>query len=84
MVTSPMKLSLYTPTHNPQYLKRLGESIRPQLEGLDVEWVIVPNGPARHFGIGPFEGLPIKISVAPEKSVRRGSPESLCSLAMYG
>jgi glycosyltransferase involved in cell wall biosynthesis len=37
-----MKLSLFSPTHNTQYLKDTYASIKAQ-PGLDLEWVLVPN-----------------------------------------
>ncbi len=40
-----MLLSLFTPTHNPQYLVRLARSIANQAF-TNFEWVIVPNGDA--------------------------------------
>ena len=38
-----MKFTIFTPTHNPEYLKRLDESIKLQTIQ-DFEWLIVPNG----------------------------------------
>ncbi len=48
-----MLLSLFTPTHNPQYLDRLARSIANQTF-TKFEWVIVPNGePVRSTSISP-------------------------------
>lgn len=47
-----MKLSIFTPTHRPKGLKECWESITSQVDGLDVEWIVVPNGTARQFGLG--------------------------------
>lgn len=41
-----MKLSLFTPTHNPQYIKELWETIREQTFE-NWEWVIVANNGAK-------------------------------------
>jgi len=41
---SPVKLTTYTPTHNPKHLARLADSIRRQTYP-NFEWLIVPNGP---------------------------------------
>jgi O-antigen biosynthesis protein len=38
-----MKLSLFTPTHNPAGLQAAWESLRPQIDGLDWEWIILRN-----------------------------------------
>jgi glycosyltransferase involved in cell wall biosynthesis len=38
-----MKISVFTPTHNPKYLNRLYESLKAQTSP-DWEWVVVPNG----------------------------------------
>ena len=37
-----MKVSIFTPTHNPKYLRRLYASLKEQTR-TDWEWVIVPN-----------------------------------------
>lgn len=45
-----MRVSIFTPTHDPSYLEELYDSIKDQ----DFhEWVIVPNG--RQFAIGRFK-----------------------------
>lgn len=36
-------ITVFTPTHNPQYLERLGRSLRDQTNQ-DFEWLIMPNG----------------------------------------
>jgi glycosyltransferase involved in cell wall biosynthesis len=41
-----MKLSVFTPSHNPRFLNRAWESIRSQADGMDFEWVILLNGEA--------------------------------------
>jgi len=38
-----MRLSVFTPTHNPQHLRRLEASLKDQAFQ-DFEWIIVPNG----------------------------------------
>lgn len=38
-----MLISIFTPTHNPRFLKRLDASIRKQTY-TNFEWIIVPNG----------------------------------------
>jgi glycosyltransferase involved in cell wall biosynthesis len=40
-----MLISLFTPTHNPQFLDRLARSVARQTCA-EFEWVIVPNGDA--------------------------------------
>lgn len=37
------RLSLITPTHKPDWLVRLGESISRQADGHDLEWLLIPN-----------------------------------------
>lgn len=41
-----MKLSIFTPSHNPRFLNRAWESILSQADGIDFEWVILLNGEA--------------------------------------
>lgn len=60
-----MILSIYTPTHNPKWLKQCWESIKSQADGLDIEWVVVPNGNARVFGMGLPDDPRIKIIPTP-------------------
>ena len=40
-----MLISLFTPTHNPQFFDRLARSVARQT-CVEFEWVIVPNGNA--------------------------------------
>lgn len=47
-----MLLSLFTPTHNPQYLARLARSIANQTF-TNFEWVIIPNGDAGEIHVDP-------------------------------
>lgn len=41
-----MRLSVFTPSHNPFHLNRAWESIKTQDGGLDFEWVVLLNGEA--------------------------------------
>lgn len=45
-----MKLSIFTPTHNPEHLNRCYQSLRHQvnLDGIEWEWVVVLNGGATY------------------------------------
>lgn len=52
-----MKISIFTPTHNPKYLNRLYESIKDQTYQ-NWEWIIVPNSGAE---VKPFADNRIKI-----------------------
>lgn len=52
-----MKISIFSPTHNPKYLNRLWESIKCQTYS-NWEWVIVPNNGIK---IEPFNDNRIKI-----------------------
>jgi O-antigen biosynthesis protein len=38
----PMQVSYFTPTHNPEHLARLADSLEAQTCG-DYEWIVVPN-----------------------------------------
>jgi SAM-dependent methyltransferase len=60
-----MKLSIFTPTHRPKWLKDCWDSISAQSDGLNIEWIVVPNGVVRGFGIGLPDDPRIKIIPAP-------------------
>lgn len=45
-----MKLSIFTPSHNPKFLDRAWESIRQQVDGREWEWVVLLNNGAEWKG----------------------------------
>jgi glycosyltransferase involved in cell wall biosynthesis len=60
-----MKLSIFTPTHKAKWLKEAWDSIQSQADGLDIEWIVVPNGIAKTFALGLPEDPRIKVVPAP-------------------
>jgi SAM-dependent methyltransferase len=60
-----MKISLFTPTHKPKWLKEAWDSVAAQADGLDIEWIVVPNGIAKSFGLGLPSDPRINVIPAP-------------------
>lgn len=57
-----MLISIFTPTHDPRYLKRCADSIGPAPAGVTVEWVVVPNNGAGEI---PFQNPRMRVIPPP-------------------
>lgn len=58
-------ISVYTPSNDFRWLPAAWESIKSQADGLDIEWVIVPNGKTRNMGLSFASDPRIKVVPAP-------------------
>ena len=84
-----MLVSLFTPTHDPRYLAETARTVAAQAmpDGLDVEWVIGPNGAADHAlvvaaaGVASAAGVSVRVVPLTAQGNIGALKRSLCEAA---